>query len=108
MLAAPCLGQDAVLLYTLGEALEGGFEGFVFTDDYFGQIDLPICAREPPGFFCYRLSVSVSNRGRGRNQRNETPSGAGGEEAQRPERSRGRGVTPRSTRENPCLTTSLD
>src|SRR5215216_2775120 len=60
MLAAPCLGQDAVLLYTLGEALEGGFEGFVFTDDYFGQIDLPICAREPPGFFCCRLSVSVS------------------------------------------------
>ena len=94
MLAAPCLGQDAVLLYALGEALEGGFEGFVFTDDYFGQIDLPICAREPPGYFCYRLNVSVSNQGRGRNRWNETSTGAEGWMAQRPERRGCRGREP--------------
>ena len=37
MLTPACFGEDAVLLNTLGKALEGGLERFVVPDDYFGQ-----------------------------------------------------------------------
>jgi hypothetical protein len=37
VLTSPGFGEDAVLLDALREALQRGLEGFVFSDDYFGQ-----------------------------------------------------------------------